>query len=455
MLKRSLAIILTAIMTFSFFSLCAGAESTGYVITNPYAGVAEILANDDNHYRTNLHTHSTISDASVDYADMIKGYYDADFDILGFADHGVIGKYWNEQPTFAPAFAYQYIIGKKVTKLTDEEYEAITGGTYASETRTKGRGMQCVPDGIELNEVTMTKSHVNGYFSSFGNNDPGLENGYEYAVKNVDKAGGISVINHPGDWLDSKYNEDASRDPANVRYFGDILNTYDSCLGIEVLNGVDSLTHNDRILWDQLLQYVIPHGERNVFGFGNSDAHELDEIETAFMDFVMPSYSLDNVKKTMQTGAFFAMGRRSRNELGWDFKGKGAYPVVTMINVDDENDVITVKAKNTEEIQWIANEKILVSSTEKNRSGEIVSTIRLSEHSDDITCYVRFQCLGEGGICMSQPFICDDGNMSRFIIEDTRTESQKKWDNFVFKLKSLRIYVVFQELYRIILKEFS
>lgn len=460
MLKKATALFLALLMSLSL-GVCGFAEGAdekdfgGYTITNPYESVMNLFGDENNHYRTNLHTHSTISDASVDYADMIKGYYDADFDILGFADHGVIGKNWNEKPTFGIAFAYQYLIGNKVTKLTDEEFESILGGTYPSGTRTKARGMQCVPGGIELNEITMTKSHVNGYFSPFGNNDPGRENGFAYAVSNVDKNGGISVINHPGDWLESRHNEDAARDINNVRLFGDILNEYKSCLGIEVFNGVDSLTHNDRILWDQLLAYVIPHGERNVFGFGNSDAHELDEIETSFMDFIMPEYSLDNVRKTMENGCFFAMARRPRNELGSAFKYEGMYPTVTSLTVDDETDTITVTAKDTEKIQWIANEKIIVESTEINEKGEVVSTIKLDEHTDDITCYVRFQCLGKGGACLSQAFICDDGDMARFIIEDTRTESQKKWDKFVFWLKSTLIYVVCQELYRIIAREFS
>lgn len=456
MLKKIISVFLCVCILGSF-SVFVSAADVDYTITNPYESVTQYLGNPENHYKTNIHTHSTISDADVDYADMIKEYYAQGFDILAFADHGVIGRNWNEEPQHLPIFLYQYILGNTVTKLTDEEYEAITGGTYPFEegTRTFGRGMQCVPGGIELNNVTLTKSHVNGYFSDFDDNGGGKENGFEYAVKNVEKAGGISVINHPGDWLESKNNEDAARDPANVKLFGDILNEYKTCQGIEVLNGRDSLTHNDRVLWDELLQYVIPYGERNVFGFGNSDAHEFKEIDTSYMDFVLPEYSIENVKSTMTTGNFFAIGRRARNELGWDFVGTGAYPTVTSITVDEETDTITVTAKDAGEIQWIANGNMILSSTEKTDSGEVISVINLREYSDDITCYVRFQVLGDGGICMAQPFICDDGNMSRFIIEDNRTEFQKFMDELLYKIKSLRIYVVIQELVRVIKKEFE
>ena len=452
-MKKILSLILSVILCAGAVIPAFAADSVDYKISNPYEAVADLLGNPENHYKTNLHTHSTISDATEDYATMIKGYYENNFDILGFADHGVIGKNWNERPTQLPLYLYQYIAGRKVTKLTDDEFKAITGGTYAFSAesgRTQGRGLQCVPTAIELNMVTMTKSHVNGYFCDWGEGDIGFENGHEYAVKHVDKAGGISVINHPGDWLGSATHPEKARDIKNVRYFGEIFNKYDSCLGMEILNRVDSVTSSDRILWDNVLQYVIPRGERTVWGFGNSDAHKLSDIDTSYMDFILPEYSLENVKTTMERGSFFVVGRRARKEMPDDFVGEGPLPQVTGITVDDENDIITISAKNADKVQWIANEKILVETTEKAADGSIVSTIKLREHSDDITCYVRFQLIGAGGICFSQPFTCDDGNMARFIIEDTRTDTQKFFDKLAHILSSARLYVVFQELYRAI-----
>ncbi len=449
--KKIISVLLCAVL-LSAFMLPSFANELDYAITNPYADVASLLGDDDNHYKTNLHTHSTISDANEDYDKMIKGYYDRDFDILGFADHGVIGKNWNEKPTQLPLYLYQYIIGNKVTKLTDEEFYGILDGSYASDMRTKERGMQCVPTGIELNMLTLTKSHVNGYFCGFGEGDIGFENGFEYAVKGVDKAGGISVINHPGDWLESAKDFSVATKPENVRLFGDIFNKYESCVGMEILNENDSPTKADRVLWDALLQYVIPHGERNIWGFSNSDAHDINHIDTSFMDFIMPEYSIDNVKDCMETGKFFAIGRRAYLELGDGYVGTGAYPTVTSIDVDEENDVITVTGKNADKIEWIANGNIIAETTVLNADGTITSTLRLREHSDEITCYVRFQLTGEGGVCFAQPFVVDDGNMASYIIEDTRTDMQKAFDKFIYILKSLRIYVIFQEIIRAIKK---
>lgn len=422
------------------------------MIKNPYKNVAALLGSDDNHYKTDLHAHSTVSDANEDYSVMIKGFYDRDYDILGFADHGVIGKYWNEEPAHLPLYRYQTLTGKKVTKLTDREYADITGGSCPSPTRTKKRGMQCLSGGIELNMLTLTKSHVNGYFCGFGQNNCGFENGFEYAVKHVQAAGGISVINHPGDWLDSAKDFSIAKKPENVRFFGEIFNRYPSCLGMEVFNETDTCTRADRILWDALLQYVLPHGKRTLWGFANSDAHVLDRTDTSFMDLILPDFSEQNVKACMENGEFFAVGRRARPELGNDFVGTGAYPSVIALTVDEEAETIAVTAKNADKLQWIANGKLLSETAEKQADGTIRSTLRARDFGGDITCYVRFQLAGRGGICLSQPFILDRGDMAKYILPDPRSERQKKLEKALFILKSARVYVLAQEIAKAVKK---
>lgn len=97
-----------------------------FKIINPYAGVDW---DSWHHYKTNLHTHSTASDAQVDFSDMIKAYYDAGFDILAMTDHGVVNHGWNQKPRRIPVLSVSSII-KKPTWLSDEEYSAILDGTY-------------------------------------------------------------------------------------------------------------------------------------------------------------------------------------------------------------------------------------------------------------------------------------------------------------------------------------
>lgn len=411
-------------------------ENKTYKIINPYADVVSLLGEPDNHYKTNLHTHSTYSDANNTMVEMIEGFYDNDFDILAFAEHGILGKEWDKDPSIIPLFLFQNLWHGKRCHPTTEQYKAILDGTYktADGTRTKKRGLMCVPDAIEANMFTLMKNHVNGYFTDNAcEGIYGKENDFEEPIRKIEKSGGISHINHPTDWLQARQKPDCGTDPENVRYFADLLRRYHSCMGIEVLNMYDIPNRCDRILWDSLLKTLIPEGKRTVWGFANSDAHRVCEIDTAFMDFILPEYSLKNLRKAMENGNFFAIARYAKNELGETFAGSGATPAVTKIDVDDDNDTITLTGINSKAIEWIADGEIIQSETSE-ADGEITSTVNLREHSDKISCYVRAQLKGDGGICLTQAFICDDGNMERFIdnppAKQPLTDSQKLKQNF-------------------------
>lgn len=382
-----------------------------YKISNPYESVTELLGQAEKHYKTNLHTHSTYSDANNTMTEMVEGFYDKDFDILAFAEHGIWGKEWDEEPTIVPLFLFQNLWHGKRKHPSTEQFKAIEKGTYKTEnnTRTKSRGLMCVPGAIEANMFTLVKNHVNGYFTDNAcEGICGKENDYEIPIKKIENSGGVSHINHPTDWLQGYKNPDNARKPENVEFFADLLRRYPSCLGIEVLNMVDGPNRCDRILWDELLKVLLPYGERNVWGFGNSDAHRVREIDTAFMDFILPEYSLENLRSAMEKGTFFPQARYAKNELGEDFVGEGPMPCVKELAVDNENDVISVCGENCTAVDWIADGEVI--KTDEGTK----SSINLADYADKIGCYVRFQLRGKGGICMSQPFVCDDGDMARF-----------------------------------------
>ena len=417
-----------------------------YKIINPYESVMELIGTEENHYKTNLHTHSTYSDANDTMTDMIKGFYDNDFDILAFAEHGILGKYWNEEPTHIPFFNFQYLWHGKRSYLTEEQYKGIKAGTYKTKnnTRTKKRGLEDVPNAIECNMFTIMKNHVNGYFTDNAYEGvQGLEFDYEIPLELIEKSGGISHINHPTDLLQAKKNPDCAKVPENIEFFANLLRKYKSCMGIEVLNMYDIPNRSDRILWDELLKTLIPEG-RSVFGFSNSDAHQVDQIDTAFMDFILPEYSLDNLRTAMETGTFFSIARYAKNELGEDFKGEGAVPVVTSISVDDENDTITISGKNCNAIEWIADGEIIKSET-LDSDGEITSTINLNDYADKISCYVRAQLKGRGGICLTQAFICDDGNMER-LVKKTELKTLTPQEQKKRKFYSKKLGVIYGKL---------
>ena len=435
---KVISVIMVITLLCSLFAVSAvAAKTVDYKITNPYESVMAYIGSDANHYKTNLHTHSTYSDANINLEAMVKGHYNRDFDVLGMADHGVIGVEWNKTPTLLPLYYYNYAMLNNQKHLTDEEYEGILNGTYRTDTtfRKNERGMQCVTGGIEANYLVMQKNHINGYFMKDNRVEGvmGNEGDFETMVKMIEDAGGISHINHPGDWLGSAdstpvYDEEGelvldvngepmtkgkqiAMDQKNVQFFANLYRKYDSCLGFEVYNSFDRPTSGDRVLWDELLKVVIPEG-RNVWGFANNDAHRIEDIDTAFMDFVMPSYSMANVETAMKNGTFFAV---SRYESGERIGNGDDYPQVTAISVDEDKDYITIIGKNTDKINWIADGKVIRTDTRKFSDGTVISEVHLKDHADDISCYVRAELVGEGGVTLTQAFVCDDGNMASLI----------------------------------------
>lgn len=387
-----------------------------FKITNPYNDVAELIKNADNHYKTNLHTHSTYSDANNTMVEMIEGFYDNDFDILAFAEHGILGKEWDKEPSIIPLFLFQNLWHGKRQHPTTEQYKNILNGTHktSKNSRSKLRGLNCVPDAIEANMFTLVKNHVNGYFTDNAcEGICGKENDYEIPIRKIENSGGVSHINHPTDWLQAYKDPNCAKVEKNINFFADLLRRYKSCLGIEVLNMYDRPNRSDRILWDELLKTLIPEGERTVWGFANSDAHRVCEIDTAFMDFILPEFSMKNLRSAMENGNFFSIARYAKNELGEDFVGKGVAPAVTEISVDEEAQTILIKGKNVSAIEWIADGEIIKSDS-YNANGEAVSVINLADYSEKISCYVRAQLKGEGGICLTQAFVCDDGDIGRF-----------------------------------------
>ena len=416
---KLLSITIAIAMLFSIMQISSAAV-VDYKITNPYESVTAYMGKDSHHYKTNLHTHSTYSDANVSLDIMVKGHYNQNFDILAMADHGVIGVEWDQTPTLLPLYYYNYLMLQDQKHLTTEEYHAILDGSYKTSltTRTKDTGMQCVTGAIEGNYLVAQKNHINGYFMNDSRVEGvmGREGDFETMIRMIEEAGGVSHINHPGDWLGSAGDESIARDPGNVMFFADLLLRYESCLGIEVYNAFDRPTSKDRVLWDELLQVTIPQG-KNVWGFGNNDAHLLEDIDTAFMDFVLPSFSQENVRTAMENGTFFAV---SRYEAGERIGNGDAYPQVTCIMVNEEADTITIIGKNCDNIKWIADGEV-IQTNDVGRNGVVSSTIKLREHTDDISCYVRAELNGEGGRTLTQAFVCDDGNMSDVEIGSTVT----------------------------------
>lgn len=417
--KRILSFLLAAIICFSALpaAFAQGSENADidYEITSPYETV-----NWDTYgqYKASLHNHSIVSDGNNDFNFVVETYYSMGYDILAMTDHGTVDRSWTE-PNYVPAL--QLVLGfrrengfEKPTGLTEERYEQITTGSDRD-----GRGMLRVPYGIENNPVSINNSHVNSWFVDYGNGVLGGTSDYETPIKEVEKLGGLSVINHPGEYTNARDEDDFSK-AYNEDYeyyinkFARLLKKYPSCLGIDINSKGDSRTRHDRKLWDILLQKVVPSG-RNVFAIASSDAHRLSAMDNGWTIMLMPSNTVDNLKTCMQQGAFFAGSRFIKNtpeleqfskELGYNVADENGewyaspylvQPVITKIAVDDEEDTIAITAENYLTIHWIANGEVI----------HVGSDIDLDDYSDKIGSYVRAEVFGEGGILYTQAFTLD------------------------------------------------
>lgn len=460
-IKKSISYLLAAVMIFSTLIPFAFATDNDYRIVSPYEDIIWEGENSQKQFKGNLHTHSTVSDASVDYPEMVKEYYNQGFDFLAMTDHGVTGKEWNKKQTQLPLYLYQYLLGYTVTPLTDEEYYGIINGTYPLYNGApRGSGMTCVVGGNELCNMTLTKSHVNGFFLPAGVGDGfgGFENGYKDAVAFVDKHGGFSHINHPGDWLDTNMDINNVYDKEAIDMFSDILLTYDSCLGMEVFNEDNGPTNYDRILWDNLLMSVLPYG-RTVIGFANSDAHDLEHIDTSFSIYMMDDNSVESVKEAMQSGTFFPVTRKLRgndiigpendiNAMNTDIP----YPMFGSVKVDGHK--VSVTASDAEKLQWIANGKVIYSCdiTPEMYGKQITIDLDTIDGSEDFL-YIRCELFGKGGICLTQALVIDDGSEPLEYKKEATFESVIS--DLLFSFRSSRIYVIIEELIKLIIDELS
>lgn len=434
-LKKTLCVLLSAVTICASMSVAALAVSGGidYTIVNPYRSVD--FASWE-YYKANLHTHTNASDGTPSITEMVEHYYGLGYDVLSITDHGVINTDWRDERETYPLFnAFA-----DFEPMSREDYERITTGADRG-----GRGMTDVTGGIETAMAAVSKTHVNGYFTTFGQGWWGIENDYKTAPVEIEKTGGVSVLNHIGDWTDSENYPEISRDPKIIAYFADIFTSCQSCLGLEIVNSNDRVTRADRVLWDELLEVVLPTG-RNIWGFSNDDSEQLDEAGRSFEMMLMPENNMANVRTAMETGTFFACTVNARTELGGEFKGTGEVPLVKNIIVDQRANTIELVLDETRDcsaVEWVCG---VDAGNEISKVVAAGTKIDLNDFEDELTCYIRFQLKGEGGITFSQAFELEyKGRRDKPIPERAITNPflQRLW-NIFYQTKA---YAVFELLF--------
>lgn len=431
-----------------------------YNITNPYANVNW---NTYKQYKTDLHSHTTATDGDNTLVESVEKHYDLDFDIVATTDHGTTSYSWTEEnfiTEFKTVLNLKDVIQGhgfgKIEVLKEEGGTASNGNLYKVETDEKGddyyyqyssdgttyHKMMRVPYGIENNPTSLNNAHVCSWFADYGNGILGGTSDYITPIKNIEARGGLSVINHPGEYSGTRhevYTKDAY-DSSNLIYaykiekWANILNKYKTCIGLDINSKGDYRTRFDRKLWDIILKKISPLG-RNVFAIASTDAHNLSIVDSGYVLACLPECSSENLKKSLANGEFFAASKYVGNvdeligyskalresgikenvafadevdeviaqinvelekgDQGTKYYGGDFAPVsVSKITVDDKEDTISLETENGMVVSWIADGKVIATG----------NTIDLDDYSNEIGCYVRAEVFGKGGIVYTQPF---------------------------------------------------
>lgn len=472
MFKKAIAIILASVMLcgcipFAFASSEAG---NGYSITNPYENIDWETVNQ---YKAALHTHTNASDGDDTLVASIERHYETGFEVLAITDHGISSKSWTDTSKNSKLVTtVMSLIGKSNGNLvflqdkgtlpngTAYEVQTVNGDDYF--VAENGHKILRVPFGIENNAVSVN-AHVNSWFGEFEDNMP---SGYRNAIVNVDKAGGVSVINHPGEYTQARYElyQEDAYDMSNPSYnyyinkFYGYINKYDSCIGIDINSKGDGRTRYDRKLWDIMLSMAAEEG-KTVTAIATSDAHQLDKIDTGSVLILAYENTSANIKNALLNGELLPQStcihnrdeleqiaealklyygetelykeiaalvveydaeREEKDKSGDDgqvgvrytalddegYLATSTRPSVKSITVDDSNDTITIDSENALLIRWISDGKLIATTKADDVAFD------LNDYEDVINGYVRAEIFGEGGIVYTEGFTLNADNAS-------------------------------------------
>ncbi len=458
--KKALCAVICALMLVAMAPLSMASGDVDYTIGNPYEGVDFSTYQP---YKADLHSHTTFSDGSNPLPAMVERHYQLGFDILAITDHGTdFYGYTVQNQHFVPAMKILGLFenGEVVEDVLAESGTAENGNVYAVtkaesgdeyysqtlEGGIQGQSMMSVPYANEQNPTSFNNAHVNTWFVEYGHGRVGGTSDYATPIKAIQGLGGLSVINHPGEYTNARdeiytadaYNKDNVSYSYKIKKFESLLLENDTCLGIDINSKGDGRTRFDRKLWDVMLGDLIPQG-RSVFAIATSDAHNLDIVDSGYTVHYMSSNTSANLCANMANGEFFAASKyvgnfdeqvRVRNELkainapeasemiaaldsiiaqseidhangdeGQKFEAPEdvAAPIFTNVVVNDEEDTIALAAENELLIHWIADGEVI----------HVGNTIDLDDYSDKIGSYVRAEAYGYGGVMYTQAFILE------------------------------------------------
>jgi len=400
MKRKLIALTLALCLLLPCLALAAQAANA-YTIGNPYETVDWSTWDA---YKTQLHVHTNGSDGSEPLDVVVEEHYRLGYDILCITDHMTLGVPWDQAPRTVPLarlVKYERTGMAVMAPITSERRQEIFAGVGRG-----GRGMLEIARGVELNGAVPSNSHLQGFFSDFGQGFIGMDLDWETPVKRAQKAGGVTTLNHLGEPAGAEKSGDPAYygdNPQWVDKFAYLFVNYPSCLGMDINSGTDDGTKFDKILYDRILAKTIPYGV-TPWAFTYSDAHTPGQFDRAWTVHMLPEKTEAALRASMENGTFFGFSRHARLERGDDnFVGEGAAPAVSGIAVDSAAGTITVKASNYNTIVWASMGEV-VKETKVSGLGSHTQTLRIADYDAKIGSYVRAYLLGPGGILYIQPF---------------------------------------------------
>lgn len=452
-MKKFITVFLSILMVCTM-GVTAFAAETDYAISNPYA---DVDWDTFSAYKADLHSHTIASDGDNTTKEMAEKHYELGFDIYAQSDHGTVNYSWTEKDSYDPTIKLIMMIKEGISPIVtlDKNGTAENGKTYTVTTvngddfyaQDGGHAMMRVPFANEQNPTSFNNTHVNTWFVDYGHGRIGGTSEYVTPISVVDELGGVSVINHPGEYTNARdvlTTAEAYEEKAFGYYidkFENILMNYDSCIGIDINSKGDSRTRFDRKLWDTMLADLAPAG-RNVFAIASTDAHNLNIVDSGYVMAMMPELTSAALKDCLLSGAFFAQSCYCGNtdeliayaeallasdnaaaaELGAKMKetadnnlaeiangDKGGEfrfaevaecTEITSIAVDDAEDSIVINAENALYIRWISDGKVVAEG----------NSIDLDE-CENIGSYVRAEIISEGAVTYTQAFLLNYDGM--------------------------------------------
>ena len=311
-------------------------------IYNPYENIDfETI----DHYKANLHTHTTESDGTSSPSEVIYQYHDiGKYDILAITDHSKNSWPWSNW-----------------IEETPSEYSSSS---------------EYYPD--------LQMLAISGNEMSLGHHRGSLLNNYPYggffpyfAFWYIQQQNGLSLFNHPGRY---RYSAEWYQ-----RYF-DVFN--DFVLGVEVFNQGDRYP-NDRILWDEINKERAPNDL--IWGFSNDDMHSISRHAFRnYQHFLMAELSEAEFRKSMMDGAFYFSYEPEGTDSEDPTYGQAMTPRLLDVNIEETT--ITINGESTDSIKWYDQDSNIVSS----------------EYAIDVSMiqsnFVRAVLINEYGKTYTQPF---------------------------------------------------